>query len=92
MQMYLKSKNGAIEVYLCPEEVLEDESPVKGGSARKDHSYGIPQTTHFNTLSHPNTAKQQHGQEGKRAAVSHNTSNNNHNNNTNTENTESWQN
>ncbi|KAK2843717.1 hypothetical protein Q7C36_011932 [Tachysurus vachellii] len=63
MQMYLKSKNGAIEVYLCPEEVLEDESPVKGGSARKDHSYGIPQTTHFSTLSRPNTPKQQHSQE-----------------------------
>ncbi|TSM77435.1 Transcription factor E2F2 [Bagarius yarrelli] len=60
MQIYLKSKNGAIEVYLCPEEVLEDESPVKGGSARKDHSYGIPQTTHSNKLSHPSTPKQQH--------------------------------
>lgn len=72
MQIYLKSKNGAIEVYLCPEEVLEDESPVKSGSARKDHSYGIPQTTHCNTPSHPNTPKQQHSQEGKRVDVSHN--------------------
>lgn len=63
MQIYLKSKNGAIEVYLCPEEVLEDESPVKCGSARKDHSYGIPHTTHSNTPSRPNTPKQPHGLE-----------------------------
>ncbi|KAB5562030.1 hypothetical protein PHYPO_G00013270 [Pangasianodon hypophthalmus] len=61
MQIYLKSKNGAIEVYLCPEEVLEDESPVKG--AMKDHSYGITHTTHSNALSHPSTPKQQHGLE-----------------------------
>ncbi|KAM9466335.1 transcription factor E2F2 isoform 2-T2 [Clarias gariepinus] len=59
MQIYLKSKNGAIEVYLCPEEVLEDESPVKGSSARKDHSYGIP----HNAPSHPNTHKPQHSLE-----------------------------
>lgn len=71
MQIYLKSKNGAIEVYLCPEEVLEDESPVKVGSARKDHSYGIPHTTHHpsNTPSHPNTPKQQHGLEGKKMSA-----------------------
>lgn len=69
MQIYLKSKNGAIEVYLCPEEVLEDESPVKCGSARKDHSYGIPHTTHSNTPSRPNTPKQPHGLEGKRVAL-----------------------
>ncbi|MCI4382400.1 hypothetical protein PGIGA_G00014380 [Pangasianodon gigas] len=61
MQIYLKSKNGAIEVYLCPEEVLEDESPIKG--AMKDHSYGITHTTHSNTLSLPSTPKQQHGLE-----------------------------
>ncbi|CAN9502508.1 unnamed protein product [Ophioblennius macclurei] len=30
LQIYLKSKNGPIEVYLCPEEGLEDASPVKG--------------------------------------------------------------
>ncbi|KAG7510800.1 transcription factor E2F2 isoform X1 [Solea senegalensis] len=29
LQIYLKSKNGPIEVYLCPEEGLEDASPVK---------------------------------------------------------------
>nr|XP_061798917.1 transcription factor E2F2-like [Nerophis lumbriciformis] len=29
LQIYLKSKNGPIEVYLCPEEGLEDPSPVK---------------------------------------------------------------
>lgn len=80
MQIYLKSKNGAIEVYLCPEEVLEDESPVKG--AMKDHSYGITQTIHSNTPSRPNTPKQQHGLEGKRVAGLFN------NNNNNTENTD----
>ncbi|XP_046712313.1 transcription factor E2F2 isoform X1 [Silurus meridionalis] len=61
MQIYLKSKNGAIEVYLCPDEVLlEDESPVKLGSARKDHSYGIPHVTPSITPpSHPSTPKPQ---------------------------------
>ncbi|KAF7201654.1 transcription factor E2F2 [Nothobranchius furzeri] len=29
LQIYLKSRNGPIEVYLCPEEVLEGPSPVK---------------------------------------------------------------
>ncbi|XP_061158038.1 transcription factor E2F2 isoform X1 [Syngnathus typhle] len=29
LQIYLKSSNGPIEVYLCPEEGLEDASPVK---------------------------------------------------------------
>ncbi|XP_008308152.1 transcription factor E2F2 isoform X1 [Cynoglossus semilaevis] len=29
LQIYLKSKNGPIEVYLCPEEGLEEVSPVK---------------------------------------------------------------
>ncbi|XP_061552306.1 transcription factor E2F2 [Phycodurus eques] len=29
LQIYLKSKNGPVEVYLCPEEGLEDASPVK---------------------------------------------------------------
>ncbi|XP_069563179.1 transcription factor E2F2 [Brachyistius frenatus] len=29
LQIYLKSRNGPIEVYLCPEEGLEDASPVK---------------------------------------------------------------
>ncbi|CAB1340513.1 unnamed protein product [Coregonus sp. 'balchen'] len=29
VKIYLKSKNGPIEVYLCPEEGLEDASPVK---------------------------------------------------------------
>lgn len=32
LQIYLKSKNGPIEVYLCPEEALEDASPVKSAS------------------------------------------------------------
>uniref|UniRef100_A0A672N057 Si:ch211-160f23.5 n=1 Tax=Sinocyclocheilus grahami TaxID=75366 RepID=A0A672N057_SINGR len=40
LQIYLKSKNGPIEVYLCPEECLEDASPVKNATPRKDY----PQT------------------------------------------------
>lgn len=35
LQIYLKSKNGAIEVYLCPEEALGDASPVKSASTPK---------------------------------------------------------
>ncbi|XP_029972918.1 transcription factor E2F2 [Salarias fasciatus] len=35
LQIYLKSKNGPIEVYLCPEEGLEDASPVKGAVSPK---------------------------------------------------------
>ncbi|KAG7465979.1 hypothetical protein MATL_G00159950 [Megalops atlanticus] len=36
LQIYLKSKNGPIEVYLCPDEVLEDGSPVKSSTPRKE--------------------------------------------------------
>ncbi|CAL9687216.1 unnamed protein product [Knipowitschia caucasica] len=35
LQMYLKSSTGPIEVYLCPEEGLEDASPVKPGLTPK---------------------------------------------------------
>ncbi|XP_029349869.1 transcription factor E2F2 isoform X2 [Echeneis naucrates] len=35
LQIYLKSKNGPIEVYLCPEEGLEDASPVKNAATPK---------------------------------------------------------
>ncbi|XP_053701390.1 transcription factor E2F2 isoform X2 [Synchiropus splendidus] len=35
LQIYLKSKNGPIEVYLCPEEGLEDASPVKSFATPK---------------------------------------------------------
>lgn len=35
LQIYLKSKNGPIEVYLCPEEGLEDTSPVKSAVTPK---------------------------------------------------------
>ncbi|KAK7904110.1 hypothetical protein WMY93_016717 [Mugilogobius chulae] len=35
LQIYLKSTNGPIEVYLCPEEGLEEASPVKGGPTPK---------------------------------------------------------
>ncbi|XP_014069185.1 transcription factor E2F2 [Salmo salar] len=39
-QIYLKSKNGPIEVYLCPEEGLEDASPVKSTTTpRKEYSH-----------------------------------------------------
>ncbi|XP_073668458.1 transcription factor E2F2 [Paramisgurnus dabryanus] len=40
LQIYLKSKNGPIEVYLCPEEFIEDSSPIKNPTPRKDY----PQT------------------------------------------------
>lgn len=35
LQIYLKSENGPIEVYLCPEEGLEDASPVKSSLTPK---------------------------------------------------------
>lgn len=35
LQIYLKSKNGPIEVYLCPEEGLEDASPIKSTATPK---------------------------------------------------------
>ncbi|CAJ1073440.1 transcription factor E2F2 isoform X1 [Xyrichtys novacula] len=41
LQIYLKSKNGPIEVYLCPEEGLEDASPVKSAVTPKK---AYPQT------------------------------------------------
>ncbi|KAF4102270.1 hypothetical protein G5714_017070 [Onychostoma macrolepis] len=47
LQIYLKSKNGPIEVYLCPEECLEDASPVKNTTPRKDY----PQTPSATTPS-----------------------------------------
>ncbi|KAL7861634.1 hypothetical protein SRHO_G00130750 [Serrasalmus rhombeus] len=69
MQIYLKSRNGAIEVYLCPEEGLEDFSPVK--AARKDFTNGFTHMTHTNTPHHtpstPYTPKQQHGTEAVHA-------------------------
>ncbi|KAG9333559.1 hypothetical protein JZ751_011396 [Albula glossodonta] len=36
LQIYLKSKNGPIEVYLCPEEGLEDASPIKSATPKKE--------------------------------------------------------
>ncbi|XP_028250820.1 transcription factor E2F2 [Parambassis ranga] len=41
LQIYLKSRNGPIEVYLCPEEGLEDASPVKSAITPKKE---FPQT------------------------------------------------
>lgn len=35
LQIYLKSMNGPIEVYLCPDEGLEDASPVKSADTPK---------------------------------------------------------
>ncbi|KAI4893071.1 hypothetical protein NFI96_023245 [Prochilodus magdalenae] len=57
MQIYLKSRNGAIEVYLCPEEGLEDISPVK--VARKDFTTGVTHMGQSNPSHHPYTPKQQ---------------------------------
>ncbi|XP_075964362.1 transcription factor E2F2 isoform X1 [Anarhichas minor] len=48
LQIYLKSKNGPIEVYLCPEEGLEDASPVKSAATPKKEfpqPLGPPTTT-----------------------------------------------
>ncbi|KAG8013310.1 Transcription factor E2F2 [Nibea albiflora] len=48
LQIYLKSKNGPIEVYLCPEEGLEDASPVKSAITPKKEfpqPLGPPATT-----------------------------------------------
>ncbi|XP_051502943.1 transcription factor E2F2-like [Myxocyprinus asiaticus] len=47
LQIYLKSKNGPIEVYLCPEECLDDVSPIKNATPRKDY----PQTPSATTPS-----------------------------------------
>ncbi|XP_017273847.1 transcription factor E2F2 [Kryptolebias marmoratus] len=42
LQIYLKSRNGPIEVYLCPEEGLEDASPVKSLiSPKKERPQGL---------------------------------------------------
>ncbi|KAL0969589.1 hypothetical protein UPYG_G00229480 [Umbra pygmaea] len=43
-QIYLKSKNGPIEVYLCPEDGLEDASPVKSTSTPKKEYPHAPMT------------------------------------------------
>ncbi|KAI7804880.1 transcription factor E2F2 [Triplophysa rosa] len=45
LQIYLKSKNGPIEVYLCPEECLEDSSPIKNATPRKDYPQPSSTTT-----------------------------------------------
>ncbi|XP_072890658.1 transcription factor E2F2 isoform X1 [Hemitrygon akajei] len=38
LQIYLKSTNGPIEVYLCPEEMVEENSPVKHSTPKKEES------------------------------------------------------
>ncbi|XP_016531405.1 transcription factor E2F2 isoform X3 [Poecilia formosa] len=45
LQIYLKSRNGPIEVYLCPEEGLEDASPVKSAVTPKKEDLKKPVTT-----------------------------------------------
>ncbi|KAG2460670.1 E2F2 factor, partial [Polypterus senegalus] len=42
LQIYLKSKNGPIEVYLCPEEIPVDCSPVKTNSPIKEEGSETP--------------------------------------------------
>ncbi|KAM6973193.1 transcription factor E2F2 [Aplochiton taeniatus] len=49
LQIYLKSMNGPIEVYLCPEEGLEDASPVKSSTTttpKKDYPQQPPPAAH----------------------------------------------
>ncbi|GCC22842.1 hypothetical protein chiPu_0001232 [Chiloscyllium punctatum] len=36
LQIYLKSTNGPIEVYLCPEEAMEENSPMKYSTPKKE--------------------------------------------------------
>ncbi|XP_062325224.1 transcription factor E2F2 [Osmerus eperlanus] len=55
LQIYLKSKNGPIEVYLCPEEGLEDASPVKSTST-PSKDYPSPQPHPLGTPATPTTA------------------------------------
>ncbi|XP_054909097.1 transcription factor E2F2 isoform X2 [Poeciliopsis prolifica] len=45
LQIYLKSRNGPIEVYLCPEEGLEDASPVKSLATPRKEDLKKPVTT-----------------------------------------------
>ncbi|XP_045919582.1 transcription factor E2F2 isoform X2 [Micropterus dolomieu] len=54
LQIYLKSKNGPIEVYLCPEEGLEDASPVKSVTPKKEfpQPLGPPTATQVAPLSY----------------------------------------
>ncbi|KAK1133243.1 transcription factor E2F2, partial [Acipenser oxyrinchus oxyrinchus] len=59
LQIYLKSKNGPIEVYLCPEEGAEESSPVKSSSpSKRVHAIG-------SCTAEPTVAKQE-PLEGKR--------------------------
>ncbi|MBN3325209.1 E2F2 factor, partial [Atractosteus spatula] len=44
LQIYLKSKNGPIEVYLCPEQELQDGSPVKTSTPIKEEEPWTPST------------------------------------------------
>ncbi|XP_030642146.1 transcription factor E2F2 [Chanos chanos] len=59
LQIYLKSKNGPIEVYLCPEEGLQDASPVKGTTPRKEYSQPLATSANTTILSNHYAAKQE---------------------------------
>lgn len=53
LQIYLKSKNGPIEVYLCPEDGLEDASPVKSVSTPKKEFPPAVCTPHTTSIAPP---------------------------------------
>eukprot|EP00066_Takifugu_rubripes_P001534 XP_003962775.2 PREDICTED: transcription factor E2F2 [Takifugu rubripes] len=53
LQIYLKSKNGPIEVYLCPEDGLEDASPVKSVSTPKKEFPPTVCTSHTTSTAPP---------------------------------------
>lgn len=62
LQIYLKSRNGPIEVYLCPEEGLEDVSPVKRDVTPKKENMEIPVTT---PLTQSNQSVKEEADEGR---------------------------
>ncbi|XP_032900655.1 transcription factor E2F2-like [Amblyraja radiata] len=41
LQIYLKSTNGPIEVYLCPEEAVEENSPTKYLTPKKEEGGSV---------------------------------------------------
>ncbi|XP_058853606.1 transcription factor E2F2-like isoform X2 [Acipenser ruthenus] len=62
LQIYLKSKNGPIEVYLCPEEGAEESSPVKSSSpSKRVHAIGA-------CTAEPTVAKQEPLEEPPKSA------------------------
>ncbi|KAJ8368914.1 hypothetical protein SKAU_G00089420 [Synaphobranchus kaupii] len=53
LQIYLKSKNGPIEVYLCPEEGQEDGSPVKGTTPKKEAPLPVTENPQYTVKQEP---------------------------------------